>query len=106
MIKDTYHTLAPQPISWRARLGSITLDARRLLVARQDNADRLPRYRVPARPYHLWQLLPGAPLVLRARPPHDQHAQPDQAVAEEYGGEEDDEDQQYGELAVVDRLRY
>lgn len=99
----THHALPPQPVGRRVHLGRLALDARGLLVAREDDADRLPRDRVPAGPVHLRQGVPAL-LVRGAFGPQDEQAQADEALAEEDGGEQDDEDEQDRELAVVDVL--
>jgi hypothetical protein len=100
----TYHTLPPEPVSGRLRLGCLALQSGRLFVPRQQDPDRAPRDGEPTRAEHFGQ--PGALLVFGRGGMHEQHAEADQAVAEEDGDEEDDKDQQDGELAVVYVLGY
>lgn len=99
----TYHALPPQPIGGRVHLGRLALDARGLLVAREHDADRLPRDRVPAGAVHLPQRV-AALLVRGALGPQDEQAQADEALTEKDGGEKYYEDEQDRELAVVDVL--
>ena len=99
----THHALPPQSVGRWVHLSRLALDARSLLVAREDDTDRLARDRVTPWAIHLRQCVPSL-LVRGAFGPQDEQAQADEALAEEDGGEQDDEDEQDRELAVVDVL--
>jgi len=101
----THHTLPPKPISRRLDLGRLALNTRRLFVTRHHHADGLTGDGIPSGAIHLRQLrrlATGLGVLWVSSALKNHHADADEAVAEEDGDEENDEDQQDGELAGVD----
>lgn len=98
----THHTLSPQPIRRRVHLGRIALDSCGLFVPCKDYTDGLPGYCVATGAVHLWQA--AAPPLFGGFGSEDEQTETNEALAEENGCEEDDENQQDREFAVADVL--